>query len=64
MRIKTALGTARLLDCGAAAEYLGLSPITLAEWRGQDRGPRYVKLGRRVKYDLADLDTYIARNKS
>jgi predicted DNA-binding transcriptional regulator AlpA len=64
MAAKTALGTARLLDCEPAADYLGLSPITLAMWRGQNRGPRYIKLGRRVKYDLADLDTYLANNKT
>jgi predicted DNA-binding transcriptional regulator AlpA len=53
-----------LLDCNPAADYLGLSPITLADWRVQGRGPKYVKLGRRVKYDIADLDDYISENKT
>ncbi len=64
MRTRTQAGKARLLDCNPAADYLGLSPITLADWRVQGRGPRYVKLGRRVKYDIADLDDYIAENKT
>lgn len=64
MRARTQTGKAHLLDCNPAAEYLGLSPITLADWRVQGRGPRYVKLGRRVKYDIADLDDYIAENKT
>ncbi len=64
MRTRTQTGEAHLLDCNPAADYLGLSPITLADWRVQGRGPRYVKLGRRVKYDIADLDDYIAENKT
>jgi len=64
MRTRTQTGKAHLLDCIPAADYLGLSPITLADWRVQGRGPRYVKLGRRVKYDIADLDDYIAENKT
>jgi predicted DNA-binding transcriptional regulator AlpA len=28
---------------------------TLANWRSQDRGPRYVKIGRAVRYRLADI---------
>ena len=57
-------GKAQLLDCEMAAEYLGLSPITLADWRMQSKGPKFAKLGRRVKYDVADLDTFIEQNKS
>ncbi len=64
MRTRTQTGKAHLLDCNPAADYLGLSPITLADWRVQGRGPRYVKLGRRVKDDIADLDDYIAESKT
>ena len=64
MATSAAIGTVRLLNPGAAAIYLDASPITLAMWRGQSRGPKYVKLGRLVKYDVADLDTYIANNKT
>jgi hypothetical protein len=42
-----------------AAEYLGLSPGTLEVWRCHGRGPRYIKLGRRVVYTLDDLDMFI-----
>ncbi len=64
MGTKTHAGEAHLLDCNPAADYLGLSPITLADWRVQGKGPKYIKLGRRVKYDVADLDTFISENKS
>ncbi|MDQ7830479.1 helix-turn-helix transcriptional regulator [Desulfolutivibrio sp.] len=46
-----------------AAQYLGLSPGTLEVWRCKGRGPRYSKLGKRVVYDPADLDAYLAEHK-
>ncbi|WBQ11226.1 helix-turn-helix domain-containing protein [Hyphomonadaceae bacterium ML37] len=45
------------------ASYLGLSVSTLAKLRLTGEGPRYVRLGRRVLYDPADLDTWIASRK-
>lgn len=41
-----------------AAEHLGISPKTLRAWRLQGRGPRYVKLGRAVRYLVQDLDQW------
>ena len=35
------------------------SPVTLAQHRYQGRGPRYVKLGRRVLYRGCDLNDYL-----
>ena len=54
------LDTKRLKNTVEAAEYLGLSPGTLEVWRSLGRGPRYRKFGRRVMYDIADLDRYAA----
>lgn len=45
-----------------AATYLGVSPLTLNTQRCRGGGPRYVKLGRRVVYRVADLDAYLAKN--
>lgn len=43
------------------AKHLGLkSAGTLANWRVQGRGPRYVKHGRRVLYAVADVAAYKA----
>jgi excisionase family DNA binding protein len=42
-----------------AAAYLGLSHWTLTAWRKQGRGPRYVRLGRRVAYRIRDLDVFL-----
>ncbi len=42
-----------------AAEYLGIQPNTLAVWRCTARHSLpYVKIGRRVMYRMADLETW------
>ena len=48
-----------LLSTKEAAEKLGLSPGTLEVWRCHGKGGRYIKIGRRVGYDLKDLDTCV-----
>jgi excisionase family DNA binding protein len=51
-----------LLTRKQAAEYLGITPRTLAVWACVKRYPLpYVKVGRLVKYRRADLDAFIAR---
>ena len=55
--------TGRYLDTKAAADYLGLSPSTLNRMRVTGDGPRYSKLGRRVIYDVHDLDAWIEERK-
>ena len=45
----------------AAASRLGVTPETLANWRWRGDGPRYVRVGRRVRYRLADLLDYLDR---
>lgn len=47
------------LDSNAAADYLGLKRTTLEAWRCRGGGPRFVKMGRLVKYRTADLDAFI-----
>ncbi|MBM4073845.1 MAG: helix-turn-helix domain-containing protein [Planctomycetes bacterium] len=53
----------RRLRAPQAAQRLGLSNSTLAKLRMSGLGPRYMKLGRCVVYDLADLDTWAASRK-
>lgn len=48
-----------LISTRDAADYVGLSEQTLANWRYLNRGPRWFKVGGRVKYDVADLDAWI-----
>lgn len=42
-----------------AARRLGIESSTLANWRWSGRGPRYVKIGGRVRYRAADLADYL-----
>ena len=43
------------------AALLALAPYsTLAHWRSEGRGPVYVKIGARVAYRGADLNTWLA----
>ncbi len=44
-----------------AADFLGVSSWTLAQWRSQSRGPLYSKLeGRLVRYRRTDLEEYLS----
>jgi len=48
-----------LLSAEDVAELTGLSTETLAQWRSQRRGIPYLKIGRRVRYDLTDVQAYL-----
>lgn len=49
---------AGLLSEEDAGQYLDLAPETLRNWRSQRRGPRFVRLGRRVGYRVEDLQAW------
>jgi excisionase family DNA binding protein len=43
-----------------AAEYLGLGVTTLEKWRViGNKGPRFVRLGRAIRYRVKDLDAWL-----
>ncbi|MBU6296598.1 MAG: helix-turn-helix domain-containing protein [Alphaproteobacteria bacterium] len=46
------------LTTDQAAHYLGLSRMALEKMRRKNRGPRYRKHGRYVRYHIADLDAW------
>lgn len=46
-----------------AAELLGLSPRTLQRFRVEGRGPKFVKLGKRVFYTEEDLEAYVSASR-
>lgn len=48
-----------LRDERFASGRLGVSVETLRGWRKQGRGPRYRKLGRAVRYSIADLEAFV-----
>ena len=37
-----------------------MAPNTFEKWRCKNRGPKYAKMGRRVLYDLADVEAFFA----
>lgn len=47
------------LDSDQAAEYLGLKRSTLEAWRCRGGGPKFVKMGRLVKYRFIDLENFV-----
>ena len=53
----------RLLNSKQAAEVLGVAVYTLRKWRMLGQGPRAVKVEGAVRYDPADLQAYIERNR-
>ncbi len=48
-----------LVDEVELAVRLGVSRSTLQSWRYAGRGPRFIKLGRLVRYRNADVDAYL-----
>jgi len=54
---------ARLVNVQSAANYLGVSISTLYGWVWQRRIP-FVKVGRALRFDLSDLENFIAANKT
>jgi predicted DNA-binding transcriptional regulator AlpA len=43
----------------ALAAELGVPESTLAQWRYLGRGPRYLKIGRHVRYRRSDITAWI-----
>ncbi len=55
--------TSRLLKEGEAAKILSLEVATLRRWRWSSRGPRFLKLGGAVRYELADIEAFIEASR-
>lgn len=61
-RIETLLsqgGQAEYTDNAGAAAFLGLQPATLEIWRTRREGPPFIKVGKVVRYSMADLREYL-----
>ncbi len=59
MKTSTQLLDKRFLTAEEVAKLTSLSTETLAQWRSQRRGIPYLKIGRVVRYDLADVQAYL-----
>jgi len=49
----------RIVRTAEAAEYVALSPATLEKMRATGAGPRFIRMGRAIGYDLRDLDAWL-----
>lgn len=49
-----------VVDTRGAADYTGLATSTLEKMRVFGGGPRYLKLGRAVRYRPADLEVWLS----
>jgi predicted DNA-binding transcriptional regulator AlpA len=61
--METSVAAVRKLPVREAAAFLGLSKSYLDKKRLDGGGPPYLKLGRRVLYDVADLEVWAANHK-
>ena len=52
----------RRLSVEEASSYTGLSCSTLNKLRCSGGGPRFAKVGRRVIYNVADIDVWLAKH--
>ena len=59
----TSSGFPKLLTPIDAAEILQVDIQLLNQWRSARRGPRFVKIGRFVRYRATDLEAWIDRQE-
>lgn len=60
MNIQTIRHATRALTEREVSELLGLSVATLRAWRHRGQGPRFLRLGRAVRYLPADLEDFVS----
>lgn len=53
-----------LLDTREAAQRLNVSVSCMAKWRISGFGPKFCKLGKAVRYRVADLDEFVAKSSA
>lgn len=56
------------LTASQAAEFLGIKTTTLANWRMENKGPKYMRVGRMIRYRYNDVvefrDRYVVEPES
>jgi excisionase family DNA binding protein len=62
METQVTTKTAQLVNVSEAAQFLAVSPSTLYGWVWQRR-ISYIKVGRAVRFDMADLERFVAENR-
>jgi predicted site-specific integrase-resolvase len=62
MRSRMGIAMTELMTQDEVAALFDISLPVLANWRCAGKGPRYVKLGGRVKYRKDDIEAFINSN--
>ncbi|WP_163372896.1 helix-turn-helix transcriptional regulator [Endozoicomonas acroporae] len=52
----------KLLNTAQVCELLGKAPQTLQNWRSIGTGPKFIKVGRDVRYREADIIEWLESN--
>jgi predicted DNA-binding transcriptional regulator AlpA len=55
--------TEQFVNDRKAAEVLDAATQTMRNWRFQRRGPKYIKIGRSIRYAMSDLLAYMENHK-
>ena len=58
---ETAFRNRPLIPDTNAAPELGVSVATLRVWRRRGIGPRFIRIGRSIRYRRADIEEYLAK---
>ncbi len=45
------------------AEYVGNSERAWIRWRGQGKGPPYVRVGGQIRYRKRDIDAWLSKHR-
>ena len=53
----------QLLSPSDLSALTGIAAATLAGWRSQNRGPTFMKFGRRVVYHMSDFEAWMEEQK-
>ncbi len=55
---------ATLMTTEEVADYLRTTPGTVHYWRSTGKGPKAIKVGRRLLFRLSDIDAFVSRYES
>jgi predicted DNA-binding transcriptional regulator AlpA len=53
----------KLLSTKEAAPLVGVKPKTLCNWRVAGLGPKHIRAGRRIGYDVTDIEAWKAARR-
>jgi excisionase family DNA binding protein len=55
-----AVATEEFVSTKQLAAQLGLTEVTLCQWRHRGQGPAFIRMGRTVRYRRTDVESWLA----